>query len=624
VKHLLAAGLALVPLVVHADLAARIKAMAEIPSNSSPVYSRDGKRIAFISNRSGTPQVWIVDAAGGEPKQITQGTDPVGSVAWSPVEDRIAYAVARGGGFNVQVYYSKPDGSDAKLITSGGKEDNFSGNFAPDGRYWFRSAQRDPQSPDSWIYDPKTGKSAMAIEYHGFGGIVDIQRPDNRALISRLVTRGNDNFYLHDLQTHEETLLTPHDGPALVSGELAPDGSAVYLVHNLGRDRQIVSRIPIDAAGKPGAMTLLAAQDNAEVDGFTVSDDGRRAVIAWNLSGLGYLELMSLPDGKRTLLARPPGEVVSVSDFSPDGSRVLLNVTGAARPPSAWQYEFDAQRYRQIAPVSTPGVDLEALVSPKLQTYKAQDGLELTGWLYEPPGFARPGPVVLSFHGGPEGQERPVFRADYQAILAQGIAVFAPNIRGSAGFGKAFLALDDHEKRFDANRDVYDSAQYLIKSGIGKRGKLGIFGGSYGGYVVMMAVTEYPDTFAAGADLFGIVNFETFFAQSTPWMGAISGGEYGDPKTQADLLRRLSPIHKLDRVRAAMLVMHGANDTNVPVVEARQVVDTLKKNGRDVEFLLFPDEGHGWRKIPNRVKSTMTLADFFHRHLVEEQRQAAL
>jgi dipeptidyl aminopeptidase/acylaminoacyl peptidase len=141
---------------------------------------------------------------------------------------------------------------------------------------------------------------------------------------------------------------------------------------------------------------------------------------------------------------------------------------------------------------------------------------------------------------------------------------------------------------------------------------------------VMMAVTEYPDTFAAGADLFGIVNFETFFAQSTPWMGAISGGEYGDPKTQADLLRRLSPIHKLDRVRAAMLVMHGANDTNVPFVEAQQVVDTLKKNGRDVEFLVFPDEGHGWRKIPNRVKSTMTLADFFHRHLGEPGRQAAL
>lgn len=601
----------------HADeLATRIKAMAEIPSTSGAVYSRDGKRIAFLSNRSGTPQVWVVDATGGTAQQVTQGTDPVGSVEWSPVEDRIAYDVARGGGFNSQIYYARPDGSDAKRITSGGKEDNFSGDFAPDGRYWFRSAQRDPQSPDSWIYDPKAGKAAIAIQYDGgFGDIDDIQQPPNRALVGRLVTRGNTNVYLHDLQTKQEILLTPHAGPALASGVFAPDGSAAYLVHNLGRDRQIVSRIPIDAAGKPGKMSVFAARDDAEADSFVISDDGKRAVLSWNVGGRSELELVSLPNGKRAPLRPPPGEVVSISDFAPDGSRIAITVTGAAQPTSAWQYNLSSQRYTPIAPIATPDVDLSALVKPELRKYKAQDGLELSGWLYLPKGFKQPGPVVLSFHGGPEGQERPVFRADYQAILAQGIAVFAPNIRGSAGFGKAFLALDNHEKRFDANRDVFDSANYLIQSGVGAKGHLGIVGGSYGGYVVMMAVTEYPDTFAAGADLYGIVNFETFFAQSTPWMGAISGGEYGDPKTQADLLRRLSPIHKLDRVRAAMLVMHGANDTNVPFVEAQQVVDTLKKNGRDVEFLVFPDEGHGWRKIPNRVKSTMTLAEFFRRHL---------
>lgn len=617
--------------VVHAQsapapdaLAARIKAMAEIPSTYGAVYSHDGKRIAFLSSRSGTPQVWLVDAAGGTPKQITQGSDPVGSVAWSPVGDTIAYDVARGGGFNAQVFLSKPDGSDVKRITSGGKEDNFAGAFAPDGRLWFRSNVRNPEAPDSWIYDPKTGKAAIAIEYQGLGGIEDIRQPGNRALISRVVTRGNTNLALYDLDSRKELLLTPHEGPAIAYGELAPDGSAAYIVHNVGRDRLIVSRLPIDAAGKPGKMTLFAARDDAEAESITISDDGRRAVLSWNAGGRTELELVSLPDGKRTPIPAPPGEVAGISDISPQGDRMTVNVTGAAQPTGAWQYDLASQRYTQIAPVTIANVELSSLVKPELRKYKAQDGLELSGWLYLPKGYKQPGPVVLSFHGGPEGQERPSFRGDYQALLAQGIAVFAPNIRGSSGFGKAFLALDNHEKRFDANRDIFDSANYLLQSGVGAKGRLGIFGGSYGGYVVMVGVTEFPDTFAAGADLFGIVNFETFFAKSTPWMGAVSGGEYGDPKTQADLLRRLSPIHKLDRIRAAMLVMHGANDTNVPLVEAQQVVDTLKKNGRDVEFLLFPDEGHGWRKIPNRVKSTVTLADFFRRHLVETDRQAAL
>jgi dipeptidyl aminopeptidase/acylaminoacyl peptidase len=599
-------------------LAARIKAIAEIPNTVSPVFSPNSKYIAFLSNRSGTPQVWVVPRAGGEPKQLTRGADPVGSVAWSPVEERIAYDVARGGGYNSQVFLTKPDGTDAKRITSGGTEDNFAGAFAPDGRYWFKSAQRNPETPDAWIYEPQRGKATMAIQFDDFGEIVDIQWPPQRALISRLVTRGNVNLYLYDLRTREQVLLTPHEGPAIASGALAPDGSAAYLVHNIGHDRTVFSRVTIDASGKPAEMKLIAARDDAEAQSITISDTGKFAVLAWNVGGRSELEVISLPNGKRTPVATPPGEIVSVSDISADGAHMALAVSGSAVPASAWQYEFGSRRYAPIAPVKTLGVDLASFVKPELRKYKAQDGLELSGWLYLPKGFKQPGPVVLSFHGGPEAQERPGFRAEYQAILAQGIAVFAPNIRGSSGFGKAFLALDNHEKRFDANRDVYDSANYLLQSGIGARGRLGIVGGSYGGYVVMMAVTEYPDTFAAGVNQFGIVNFETFFAQSTPWMGAISGGEYGDPTTQADLLKRLSPIHKLDRVRAALLVMHGANDTNVPLIEAQQVVDTLKKNGREVEFLLFPDEGHGWRKIANRVTSTMTLADFFRRHLVPE------
>ncbi|HEY5760776.1 MAG TPA: DPP IV N-terminal domain-containing protein, partial [Steroidobacter sp.] len=337
----------LLPLVglVHAQstpssdaLAARIKAMAQIPNTFNSVYSNDGKRIAFLSNRSGTPQVWLVDTAGGEPKQITQEADPVGSLAWSPVDDTIAYDVARGGGYNAQVFLSKSDGTGAKRITSGGKEDNFSGDFAPDGRYWFRSALRNPQAPDSWIHDPKTGKTAIAIEYQGLGGISDIERPGNRALISRLVTRGNTNLALHDLDSHKEILLTPHEGPAIAYGELAHDGRAAYIVHNVGRDRLVVSRVAIDASGKPGAMTPFIARDDAEADTFALTDDGRHAVLTWNVGGRTELELVSLPDGKRTPLPAPPGEVVSISDISPSGDRMLLNVTGAVQPSSSWQY----------------------------------------------------------------------------------------------------------------------------------------------------------------------------------------------------------------------------------------------------------------------------------------------
>jgi dipeptidyl aminopeptidase/acylaminoacyl peptidase len=255
-------------------------------------------------------------------------------------------------------------------------------------------------------------------------------------------------------------------------------------------------------------------------------------------------------------------------------------------------------------------------VRPRLVTYKAHDGLALSGWLYLPPDFKAPGPVVLSFHGGPEGQERPVFRADYQALLSRGIAVFAPNIRGSSGFGKRFVNLDNRALRVDANRDIRSTAEHLVAAGIADRQRIGITGGSYGGYAVMVGLTEFPDLFAAGANLFGMVNFETFFKHTQPWMAKVSASEYGDPVADAELLRKLSPIHRIDRIRAPTLVLHGANDTNVPVVEAEQIVEELRRRGVPVDYVLFPDEGHGWRKTANRIRSTVAIVRFFEQHLV--------
>jgi dipeptidyl aminopeptidase/acylaminoacyl peptidase len=260
-------------------------------------------------------------------------------------------------------------------------------------------------------------------------------------------------------------------------------------------------------------------------------------------------------------------------------------------------------------------VNLAALVRPELVRFRAHDGLELSGWLYRPSTAARPGPVVLSFHGGPEGQERPAFNSTYQALLARGISVFAPNVRGSSGFGKKFVNLDNGPLRVNGVRDIQACADYVLKAGVADSGRIGIMGGSYGGYMVMAGLTEFPQVFAAGANLFGVVNFKTFFEHTEPWMAAISKVEYGDPETQAEMLRRLSPIHRVDRVVAPTIVLHGANDTNVPVVEAEQVVESLKKRGVPVKYVLFPDEGHGFRKTNNRIRSTVEIVRWFETYL---------
>jgi dipeptidyl aminopeptidase/acylaminoacyl peptidase len=195
-----------------------------------------------------------------------------------------------------------------------------------------------------------------------------------------------------------------------------------------------------------------------------------------------------------------------------------------------------------------------------------------------------------------------------------GIGVFAPNVRGSSGFGKRFVNLDNGALRVEGVKDIKDCVDAAVRAGADPK-RIGIMGGSYGGYMTVAGLTEYPELFAAGADLFGVVNFETFFAHTEPWMAAISKVEYGDPVKEVDMLRRLSPIHKVDRITAPTIVLHGANDTNVPVVEAEQVVDSLKKRGVPVDYVLFPDEGHGWRKTPNRIKSTIAVTEWFEKYL---------
>jgi dipeptidyl aminopeptidase/acylaminoacyl peptidase len=596
----------------------RVAALGRIGAVFAGSLSPDGKTAAVSTTLTGAPQIWTVPTQGGWPRQLTAFEDPASSPLWSPRGDLIAFTVSPGGGLNTQVYVMRPDGSGLKRMTAGGKENNFLGEWTHDGR-WLGISTSAPgaSTTESALVDPRTGERQAVATSEGLGSVLDVTRDGKWALLERSSGRGNNDLYLVELPTRRELHLTPHQGAAEYSGQFGPDGR-VFLQSDEGRDRVAFGELVLGADRTPRGFRVLAERPDADVVEFRVEPSGRRALVLWNVAGRHELSWVDLKSGKAQRAPALPAELAYKMRFSHDGRALLFTSFGSAMPLNAFVLDVATGKTRQLSEAPHPGVELSTLVRPELLQFQAHDGEGLSGWLYLPKQFARPGPIVLSFHGGPEEQEYPAFRPDYQALLSAGIAVFAPNVRGSSGFGKRFLHLDDREKRVDAVRDIEAAWNAVVGRGIADARRVGVMGGSYGGYMTLSALTEYPDKFAAGATLCGIVNFETFFANTEGWMAAISTVEYGDPKTQRELLRQLSPVHKLDRIRAATLVMHGANDTNVPVIEAEQVVETLKKRGVPVEYLLFPDEGHGWRKPANRARSAVTLVSFFSRFLVTD------
>jgi dipeptidyl aminopeptidase/acylaminoacyl peptidase len=597
-------------------LEASVRSMAQIKRAWAPSFSPDGKRIVFISDLTGLPSIYTVPTEGGTPEQVPTPKDQVRFVTWSPDGAWLAFVIAPGGGMNQQVYLMRPDGKDLRRITDGGKDNNWLSKWSYDAKaLTLSSNRREPASMDAYVVDVASQKLTLVSKNPGIGSFSDIRRDRSAALLTRMVNRGNNNLFHVEVPSGKEVLLTPHEGPGTFFGAFSSDGKTVYLGSNKDRDRIAFAKIKLGAAGKPGPIEIIAARDDAELRDFQLNEQGTTAVLNWNVAGKSELAFMDLKSEKITQTPKLPAEMAGGLTFSKDGGSLAMVLSGPALPPDIWVLDVKSGAVKQITHSPKDGVALDSLIRPELVDVTAHDGLKFSGWLYRPRGATKPGSLVLSYHGGPEGQEVPGFVSDYQALLSQGIAVFAPNVRGSSGFGKKFVNLDNGALRINAVKDIRACVDYVVRAGIADPKRIGIMGGSYGGYMVMAGLTEYPDLLAAGANFFGIVNFATFFKHTEPWMAAISKIEYGDPDKEAEMLRSLSPIHKLDRIVAPTIVLHGANDTNVPVVEAEQVVETLKKRGVPVEYVLFPDEGHGFQKTENRIRHTVAVVRWFSKHL---------
>jgi dipeptidyl aminopeptidase/acylaminoacyl peptidase len=580
----------------------------------APTAAPDGSRVAFVSDRTGDPRLWVQDTvAGGDPVLLPLSADPVLAVHWSPDGEWLACALATGGGVRTEVWVVRPDGSDARRL-AGGEQQAALGHWAREGHRVLVTISDDrPGEPnEAVLIDAETGKSEPVAE----GGLVTVLdlSADTRFALLRDGSRGAQFCLMLDRAADRDKPILPYPETGSTDVGLlrpAPSGDprfrhTAYLVTDAGLPRRELVAIGLDENGNRIAAGTLAAREDAELEFADADAAGSTLLLVWNVGGRSEVELLDTVSGARTPCPGLPGEVVAGAVLSRDGSCAVLSVEGPSAPRRIWSLSVSS---RQWAPVTEPAIgERDDLVAPELVEFEARDGLPLTGWLY--PGQGGSGAAMISLHGGPEAQERPVFNPQHQVLAAAGITVFAPNIRGSSGFGRAFVHADDRYGRFDAIRDVADSALVLVREHGADPHRIAVSGRSYGGYATLLALAWHAELFTAGVDICGMSDLLTFYRDTEPWIAAAAVTKYGDPQHDAGLLAELSPLHQAELIDAPLLVVHGELDTNVPRHEALQIVARLRALGRPVEYLELAGEGHEYRSVTARLALLEALTRF--------------
>lgn len=565
--------------------------------------------MAYLSDRAGTPGIWIRQVGADDAVALLTGDDPVLAVSWSPDGQWLACVVAPGGAPRTEVWLLRPDGS---------------------GRHQVAGFGRHSATPAGWLASgavlmvTETAERGAAVLIHADTGhrqvlaegdlltVLDVT-PDARSALLRRGPRNARWLELLDVATGERRrLLTDTGRGSTDQGWFGPGGTSVLA--RTDAYSELAALVRIDLARPDVTPTRLAWRPDAELEQATPSADGRRAALLWNTyGGRSEVSLLDLASGVQRAVAAP-GEVLDDAVFAAGGDLLCLTAQGPVQPREVWLVDPATGAPRPLRPDSGGARTGGSGVAPQLVDLRARDGLPLSGWLYRPAGPG-PWPTAISLHGGPEAQERPRYNPLFQALVAQGVAVFAPNVRGSSGFGRSFVTADNLAGRYGAIADVAACADHLIDSGVARPGQVGCLGRSYGGYLVLAVLVNFPGLFAAGVAECGISDFHTFFAGTEPWIAAAAVSKYGHPVRDADLLRDLSPMTHLDRLDVPVLLIHGANDTNVPAGESAQVAQALAARDAPYAHLVLTGEGHDFLARDNAEAARSATTAWLTRHL---------
>jgi len=594
-----------------------IERYLNVRSASTGSFAPSGD-LAVLLDTTGTPQIWTLAEPGGWPDQRTFADERVTFGSFSPTRDELVFGMDEGGNERVQLYRLDPDDSVTALTDRPTAKHRW-GGWSHDGeRFAFTANRRDESVFDVYTQArDATGDDAELVhEGDGWLTVAGFSPTDDRLVVSEAHSSFDQDLSVLDLDTDAFEHVTPHEDDARFLGvEWGPDGDALYCLTDRDSDTLSLARLDLSSS----KIEPIVDDPDWNVDRFALDGDTSRLVYGRNVDGYTDLTAGRLA-GETEIETFPtpdlPDGVAGGIEFDDDAERFAITVRSPRENANVHVVEVASGESERWTHASTAGLAEDRFHDSELVHFESFDGREIPAFFSLPADpSAGDTPVIVDIHGGPESQRRPRFSPVTQYLLDQGYAVFEPNVRGSSGYGTAYTHLDDIEHRMDSVADIEAGVEWLADRSTVDPDRIAVMGGSYGGFMTLAALTEYPDLFAAGVDIVGIANFVTFLENTGSWRRALREAEYGSLKEDRELLESISPIHRADRIDAPLFVLHGENDPRVPVGEAEQIAERVSEQGMPVEKLLFEDEGHGIAKRENRIEAYTAIARFLDEHV---------